>query len=491
VSRIVAVSNRVADSRQASAGGLAVGVLGALKNQGGIWFGWNGELTKDEPGEADVRTRQGITYATIALNEQQFERYYNGFCNNALWPLLHYRLGLSKFDREQFESYMAVSEVFAARLRPLLRSDDLVWVHDFHLIPLAARMRAAGAKQPFGFFLHTPFPPLEVLRALPVHMQLLRDMCSYDVVGFQTERDLRAFRDAASMAGIGVAALPDGTLQRGDHTIKTAAFPIGIDVAACAERAVAHRHVRQVQSVQASLQGRKLMIGVDRLDYSKGLPERFGAYQTFLDRHPAFRGDVVFMQIAAPTRMGVRAYAEIRHDLERMAGHINGTFADVDWVPLRYLNRSVDRGTLMAIFRVARAGLVTPLRDGMNLVAKEYVAAQDPEDPGVLVLSMLAGAAEELHAAVLVNPHDSEGVADGIETALTMPLDERRARHAAMLEMLRRNDIDRWRERFIGALRESAGASVSEERRAAPVSDGSPPRVALSLSDPPRQRHST
>jgi trehalose 6-phosphate synthase len=457
VSRIVAVSNRVADPRQASAGGLAVGILGALRNQGGIWFGWNGELTNGDPGDAEIRTRQGITYATIALNEEQFERYYNGFCNNALWPLFHFRLGLSEFDRGQFESYVAVSEVFADRLRPLLRDDDLIWVHDFHVIPLAARLRAAGVRQPLGLFLHTPFPPLDVLRALPVYMQLLRAMCCYDVVGFQTERDLRAFRDAASQAGIGVEALPDGSLRQGDRRISTAAFPIGIDVAACAARAAGHQDARQVQAVRAGLQHRKLMIGVDRLDYSKGLPERFEAYETFLEQHEEFRNQVVFMQIAAPTRIGVRAYAEIRHDLERMAGHINGLFADVDWVPLRYLNRAVDRGTLMSIFRFARVGLVTPLRDGMNLVAKEYVASQNPEDPGVLVLSTLAGAAEELRDAVLVNPHDSEGVAAGIEAGLTMPLEERRARHVAMLEVLRRNDIDTWRERFIGALQATVG----------------------------------
>jgi trehalose 6-phosphate synthase len=314
-------------------------------------------------------------------------------------------------------------------------------------------LRAAGANQPLGLFLHTPFPPFEVLRALPVCTQLLRGLCAYDVVGFQTERDLRCFRGAVTQPEIGAVPSDDGSLRYGDRVIRPIVCPIGVDVSVCAERAAAHEHSRQLQGIRDSLHGRRLLIGVDRLDYSKGLPKRFEAYQAFLERYPEFRREVAYMQIAAPTRSGVTAYTEIRRELERLAGHINGRFAEVDWVPLRYLNRAVERGALMAMFRLARVGLVTPLRDGMNLVAKEYVAAQDPADPGVLVLSTMAGAAEELRDAVLVNPHDVDAVAAGIRRALLMPLDERRARTAAMLEVLRRNDIAAWRERFIRALK--------------------------------------
>jgi len=453
LSRIVAVSNRVADPKhKASAGGLAVGVLGALQEGGGIWFGWNGELTTGEPQSPQTHVRHGITYATIALNEVQFDRYYNGFCNNTLWPLFHYRVGLFEYDRSQFESYLGMSELFAAKLQPLLRTDDLVWVHDFHLIPLGTQLRLAGVTQPVGFFLHTPFPPFEVWRALPVHVKLLRDLCSYDVVGFQTERDLHGFRDAVTQPEIGAKLLADGTLRYAERTVRAEVFPIGIDVDDCGARAAAQVQSRQLQGIRASLQGRRLLIGVDRLDYSKGLPKRFEAYQAFLEHYPEFRREVVFMQIAAPTRSGVRAYIEIRHELERMGGHINGRFGEVDWAPVRYLNRAVERGVLMSMFRLARVGLVTPIRDGMNLVAKEYVAAQDPEDPGVLVLSTMAGAADELRHAVLVNPHDVDAVAAGIRRALSMSLDERRTRQAAMLEVLRRNDIRAWREGFVGAL---------------------------------------
>jgi trehalose 6-phosphate synthase len=425
-----------------------------------MWFGWNGQLTDAESHEPRSQLRRGVTYATIDLNAHQFEQYYNGYCNNTLWPLFHYRAGFFEYDREQHRTYLAVNSLFARKLVPLLRPDDLVWIHDFHLIPLGAQLRRMGAKQPLGFFLHTPFPSLEVLRALPGYEEMLRELCAYDLVGFQTERDLRAFRDAVSHPEVGGTLLADHAVYYGERTTTAGVFPIGVDVALCAELAAANEGSRQLERIRASLNERNLLIGVDRLDYSKGLAKRFRAFERLLDTHPKSRRNVVFMQIAPPTRVGVRAYAEIRHELEQAAGYINGKFAETDWVPLRYLNRSVERGTLMAMFRLARVGLVTPLRDGMNLVAKEYVAAQDPADPGVLVLSTMAGAAEELRDAVLVNPHDIDAVAEGIRRGLTMPMEERRARHAAMLATLSSNDVGVWRTRFIAALARTTGASA-------------------------------
>jgi trehalose 6-phosphate synthase len=463
VSRIVAVSNRVADPGQRGAtGGLAVGLHAALQKGGGLWFGWNGELAADdEEQEPDVQVRRGVTYATFALGRARFDEYYNGFCNNTLWPLFHYRAGFFEYHRAQFEAYAAVNEQFAHKLAPLLEPDDAIWVHDFHLIPLGACLRRAGHTQPLGFFLHTPLPSFEVLRALPVYGQLLTHWCAYDVVGFQTQRDLHAFLEAVSQPEIGGHVLADGSIRYRDRVVRAAVFPIGIDVAECAELAAAHSDSRKLDDIRASLHARRLLISVDRLDYSKGLPKRFQAYDQLLERYEEHRGNVVFMQIAPRTRSGVRAYTEIRHELERAAGNINGKYGEIDWVPLRYLNRVIDRGTLMATFRLARIGLVTPLRDGMNLVAKEYVAAQDPADPGVLVLSTMAGAAEELGDAVLVNPHDVDAVADGIHQGLRMPLEERRARHAAMLRVLRDNDIGAWRDRFVGALAATARARPS------------------------------
>jgi trehalose 6-phosphate synthase len=472
VSRIVAVSNRVADPHQSGdTGGLAVGLLAALERGGGVWFGWSGEITEGDAHALKAYSRCGVTYATFDLSRARYEEYYNGFCNNTLWPLFHYRLGFFEYHRSQFDAYVEANELFARELKPLLEPDDIVWVHDFHLIPLGAELRRAGHTQRLGFFLHTPLPPFEVLRALPVHGQLLELLCAYDVVGFQTERDLSAFRDAVAQPPIAADVLADGSLRHNGRTIHAGVFPIGVDVDACARLAVANLHSPQLEGIRASLRARKLLIGVDRLDYSKGLPKRFQAYEKLLDDYEEHRGNVVFMQIAPRTRAGVRAYTEIRHELERAAGNINGKYAEIDWVPLRYLNRVVDRGTLMAMFRLARIGLVTPVRDGMNLVAKEYVAAQDPADPGVLVLSTMAGAAEELADAVLVNPHDIDAVAAGVDRALRMPLEERRTRHAALLEVLRRNDIGAWRARFVAALETTAPTvahRAPRERRVKP-----------------------
>jgi trehalose 6-phosphate synthase len=453
VTRLVAVSNRVADSRQSgAAGGLAVGLNSALEKGGGLWFGWNGELADGDAHGPDTHVRRGVTYATITLDRARFEAYYNGFCNNSLWPLFHYRAGFFEYQRPEFEAYAAVNELFARKLAPLLQPTDVVWVHDFHLIPLGAFLRQLGQTQPLGFFLHTPLPSFEVLRALPVYKELLTQWCAYDIVGFQTDRDLRAFVEALSQPEIGGEVLADGAIRCAGRILRAGVFPIGIDVAACTKLATAHAASRKLENIRASLHTRQLIVGVDRLDYSKGLPKRFQAYERLLQRYDEHRGNVVFMQIAPRTRAGVRAYTDIRHELERAAGSINGRYAEIDWVPLRYLNRIVDRGTLMATFRLARIGLVTPLRDGMNLVAKEYVAAQDPADPGVLVLSTMAGAAEELGDAVLVNPHDIDAVAEGIHRGLEMPLEERRARHAAMLRVVRANDIYAWRDGFLEAL---------------------------------------
>jgi trehalose 6-phosphate synthase len=465
LSRLVVVSNRIADPRRSVAtGGLAIGVLGALEKGGGLWFGWSGDINEEESSSARVRTRHGVTFATIDLDERRFDRYYNGFCNNTLWPLFHYTVGLLEYDRANFAAYLEVNALFARKLLPLLGSDDLIWVHDFHLLSLGARLRDARVSRPLGFFLHTPFPSFEVLRSLPVYKELLQDLCAYDVIGFQTARDLNAFKESMTQPEIGAEVMPDGSLRCGARTLRVDVFPIGVDVGVCAGLAETNEHSPQLERVAASLQGRKLLIGVDRLDYSKGLPKRFAAYQRVLETYPTTRRNVVFMQIAPPTRIGVRAYEEIRHELERAAGHINGQFAETDWVPLRYLNRSIDRGTLMAMFRLACIGLVTPVRDGMNLVAKEFVATQDPADPGVLVLSTMAGAAQELQAAILVNPHDIDAVAEGIRSGLMMSIEERRERHAAMIDVLSRNSIEAWRQRFVAALIETDTGPESGRR---------------------------
>ncbi len=346
---------------------------------------------------------------------------------------------------------MRVNESFARALLPMLQPDDLVWVHDYHLIPFAAALRRLGWRAPIGFFLHTPFPPAELLRLLPNHRELVADLCAYDLVGFQTALDLQAFRGCLSRWGAAEVLDADRCRAFG-RMISMQVFPVGIDVEQVAGLAASAEKSRQMRRLRDSIVGRTLLIGVDRLDYSKGLPARFGAYSHLLEQYPQARGRTVFMQIAPPSRADVPEYREIRRTLETAAGNINGRYAEFDWTPLRYLNKSFNHRILMGFYRAARIGLVTPFRDGMNLVAKEYLAAQSAEDPGVLVLSCFAGAAQELDAAIIVNPYDREGVAEAIWRGIEMPLEQRRERWEAMMATLRRNDIDTWRRRFIKAL---------------------------------------
>jgi trehalose 6-phosphate synthase len=467
--RIVAVSNRVASPSQAdqAVGGLAVGVLGALEEHGGIWFGWNGDLRLESRGDRrlEIEEHGKIRFVGIDLDEADFEGYYNGFSNKVLWPLLHYLLGFISYRRSDFEAYLRVNATFARHLVPLLEPDDVVWVHDYHLIPLGAELRRLGVDQPIGFFLHVPFPGYDVLQALPDRDFILKALCAYDVVGFQTARDLASFRDAVTQPGIG-GSLEDGAISIGGRRLTAGVYPIGVDVDLLLRFATEAQGESEVTRTLQSLGDRQFIIGVDRLDYSKGLEERFHAYARLLEKHPEMHGAVSYTQIAPPTRVGVRAYEEIRASLEQTTGAINGRFATLDWVPLKYINTGLDRRALMGLLRLADVGLVTPIRDGMNLVAKEFVAAQDPRNPGVLVLSELAGASVELCDAVLVNPYDVDNVADGIHRALSMPLGERRERHRAMIDVLRKNDIVAWRDRFVDALLASRRERSHERRNA-------------------------
>jgi trehalose 6-phosphate synthase len=451
--RLVAVSNRVSIPRhKAAPGGLAVGVLAAMRSRGGLWFGWSGNLSEGEPPGTEVVKRAGVSYAITDMRGDLFEDYYFGFANGMLWPLFHYFLETFKFKDGFYDAYLEANRFLAGRLQPLLEPDDLLWVHDYQLIPLARLLREEGESRPMGFFLHTPFPHFEVLRALPVYAELLRDMCAYDVVGFQTSNDLNSFRDSLRYVW-GVEAVREaGYVNVDDRRVRTAVFPIGVDVDKVIAESKAARESDAVKRMVRSVGRRKLVIGVDRLDYSKGLVERFEAFQRFLEAQPDSHGKVTLLQIAPLSRADMRSYNAIREQLEGLAGRINGEFADTDWMPLRYLNRNFSHDVLMGFMRAARVCLVTPVRDGMNLVAKEFVAAQDPKDPGVLVLSVLAGAACELTDALLINPYDTRAVAQSLQTALSMPLSERRARHRSMMEVIRRNDIHAWHGNFLAEL---------------------------------------
>lgn len=457
--RLVIISNRVAaDSGKPDSGGLAVAIRAALENHGGMWFGWSGEV-EDEAGDAPARIEHGpFTSATLNLSRRDYNEYYLGFANRVLWPLFHFRGSLVDYSRRDFAGYLRVNRRFARSLAPMLMPQDLVWVHDYHLIPLGRELRRLDHSEPIGFFLHTPFPPAELLRVLPNHRDLVEALCAYDLVGFQTKSDLHGFRDYL-LRFAGGEDLGHGVLRTFGRIVRAQVFPIGIDAATIAAQAKAADGTRQMQRLGQSLGQRTLMIGVDRLDYSKGLPARFKAFGQLLETYPEARGQIVFMQIAPPSRSDVPEYQEIRRSLAAVAGNINSRYGEFDWTPLRYINKSFNHKVLTGFFRASRIGLVTPLRDGMNLVAKEYVASQPAADPGVLVLSCFAGAAQELGEAVVVNPHDIEGMAEAIRQGLTMSLGERKERWTAMMATIERNDITAWRESFIGALSASGAQS--------------------------------
>lgn len=452
MSRLVVVSNRVALPGETRAGGLATGLLAALSERGGLWFGWSGRSVNVDSGALHEAQEGPIRYLTMDLSKSDLDNYYNGFSNRALWPLLHFRLDLVDYDRRKREGYWKVNRLFADTLAPLLRDDDTVWIHDYHLIPLAALLRERGVGCRIGFFLHVPVPSADLLQALPDHRSLFSALYSYDLLGFQTRRDVDRFQSYVRLFGGGQLIDSEWILTPEGRRVRTSAFPIGIDTEHIARQARSAASNKPVRDLRQSLQHRKLAIGVDRLDYSKGLPERFHGFERYLQRYPQQKGDMTFLQIAPVSRGSVNEYRKLRGDLERLAGHINGGHAEADWTPLRYVNQNYAHSTLTGFYRQAAVGLVTPLRDGMNLVAKEYIAAQDPENPGVLVLSLLAGAADELKQALLVNPHDLDGVADAIATAANMPRSERIERWRAMMEHLRAHDIHRWRQDYLLAL---------------------------------------
>jgi trehalose 6-phosphate synthase len=454
VSRLVVVSNRVTKIRQggAQAGGLVVGLAGALQEMGGLWFGWSGNIAENPSDEPQLSSSGGISYATVDLSTREYVEYYNGFSNATLWPLFHYRLDLMDLHRKNYRGYRHTNARFAKILANLLEPDDLIWVHDYHFIPLAEELRRLGVRNNMGFFLHTPFPSHQVMVVLPQHREIVAALSAYDVVGFQSAIDLRTFTHYVKFETRGVFQEDKHLIRAFRHVFYADKFPIGIDTANVEAMAKSPDNAARVERLTRSLGGRTLIIGVDRLDYSKGIVNRFHAFQLFLERNEDWRGKVVLLQIAPRTREEVSQYGEIRQELETEAGRINGALASFDWVPIRYLSRSFTRETLAAFFRQARIGLVTPLRDGMNLVAKEYVAAQNPANPGVLVLSRFAGAAEQLTNALIVNPYDEERVAATLGRALEMPRKERQARWKSTIDIIRRHDNEAWRRNFLRVL---------------------------------------
>ncbi len=446
MSRLVIVANRVPPPRERAqlAGGLAVAMREALAGREALWFGWSG--SSHAPGAPPRVTRAGrISFATVDLSPADLAGYYRGFSNGMLWPLLHHRMGLAEFKREDLAAYRRVNENFAAALTPLLRPGDLVWAQDYHLIPLGAGLRRRGFAGRIGFFLHVPFPPRAIFEALPQGDGLVADLGAYDVIGLQTEDDVANLNDVLAAAG---------------QPVRTGCYPIGIDPEAFAAEARTAAAGPEGERLRSSLGDRALILGIDRLDYSKGLPHRFRGYAQLLKRFPEHRNRVTLLQVAPVSRGDVAQYRALRRELDELVGRINGEHAEFDWVPLRYLTQTVPRTTLAGFQRIASIGLVTPLRDGMNLVAKEFVAAQDPASPGALVLSRFAGAAEALEGAILVNPHDPDETAEALHIALTMPETERRARWERMWQEVKRHTAASWARSFVASLEVAAAQAA-------------------------------
>ena len=458
--RLVVVSNRVGiPDGGARAGGLEVAIRPALKRRGGIWFGWSGKISDEATGPAKTTVQDNVSYVTVDMLRDDHEEFYNGFANRVLWPILHYRLDLAEFSRRDLGGYFRVNEYFARNLETFLRPDDVVWVHDYHLIPLAKALRERGHRNRIGFFLHIPCPPPEILTALPNHERLMPSLGAYDLIGLQTETDASNICRYLERE-CRVRRTEEGVFDFDGRSVRVGVYPVGVETepfARLARRAIDTAFVREVLE---SLSGRAMLIGVDRLDYSKGIPERLNAFERFLSNFPDWRNKVTYLQITPRSRTGIAEYADIGRVVGETVGRINGTFGEASWTPLRYINKAHSRTALAGLYRAARAALVTPLRDGMNLVAKEYVAAQNPDDPGVLVLSRFAGAAHECAAALLVNPYDPEGVGAAINRALAMPLAERRERHSHNFRVLAQNDLARWAERFLSTLEQEPGRSA-------------------------------
>lgn len=459
MSRLIVASNRTATPGEQKAGGLAVALWDALAERGGVWFGWSGEVVPQETRGIRLVREGDVEFALADLTEAEHEGYYLGYSNRALWPVFHYRVDLARFADSEFEAYATVNRRFGRLLHQLARPGDVVWAHDYHFLLLGQELRNNGWQGAVGFFLHIPFPPSEIFSALPHHQRIARALVEFDLVGFQTQRDVGNFRRYMRDQH-GAEVLEDGGLRAFGRTIRVEAFPIGIDPEDFRRSAEGEEAQAAAGRVRRIIGDRALVIGVDRMDYSKGLPQRFQAFGRLLDEDEGLRGRVNLLQVAPPSREAVDAYRELREELDRLAGRVNADYSDLDWTPIRYLARGYSREVLAGLYRLARVGLVTPLHDGMNLVAKEYVAAQEPKDPGVLVLSEFAGAAEQMDAALLVNPHDAGAMADAIRRALAMPREERVERWKALDAGVRREDVGHWRRSFLAAL-EAVGEAVA------------------------------
>ena len=452
MSRLVVISNRIPKD-DAPAGGLVFALDELLSMRGGIWIGADDPSDSRKVGLKQIGAGAYDRFV-FQLSHAEHEKYYHGYANSALWPTFHSRRDLMRHRADWFAVYYDVNSRVASLIANMLKPDDIVWIHDYHFLPLASKLREWKVTNQIGFFLHIPFPSRTDINALPEHTMLPDWLAAFDLVGLQTQRDVAACREYLRQTGEVELLISGGRVQRQHRTFAINSFPIGVDADVIAKAAgTAHADVAERVKTAGPL-----ILGVDRLDYSKGLIQRVEGFGRYLDFYNSEGLRPTYLQIAPVSRGDVTAYQDIRQQLDEIAGSVNGSHADLDWTPIRYVRRNVSRDVISGLYRHADICLVTPLADGMNLVAKEFIAAQAPEDPGVLILSQFAGAAEQMEDALPVNPFDTDSIAAAIAKAISMPIDERKERYLSQSRSVFSEDIAWWGRTYLDRLASMAVA---------------------------------
>jgi len=488
-SRLIIVSNRlpivVKEEKKGEwtsapgSGGLVTALAPVLRGRGGLWIGWPG--TVGVPGETIEKVLEnavegaGFRLKGVLLTAEERDKYYSGFANEIIWPLFHDFSSRCNFDPSYWYSYEKVNRAFAEVIRRHSGSGDYIWVHDYHLMRVAHELREMGVEEPVGFFLHIPFPPLDIFLKLPWRFQILRSLLAYDLIGFQTPRDRRNFLQCVNALIKDVSTRGRGpvlSLTSGNCHVRVGAFPVSIDFKEFTNLASTREVADRAWYIHEELPNTYIILGIDRLDYTKGIPERLQAFRHALIRYPELKGRVVFVQIVVPSRRTIPEYEQLKIEIERLVSEINGQFTRSGWVPIHYFFRSLDRTELVSYYRTADAALITPLKDGMNLIAKEYCASS-LEENCVLILSEFAGAAAQFQkGALLVNPHDKEGVADAIFRAFHMSIEEKRDRMKRLRTSVRKQDIYWWVDSFLSA-------AIGRKLHNFPVEEDYPPQVYM------------
>lgn len=437
-------------------GGLVTAMAPVLRNRGGTWIGWTGDVDTDNLEINRLLQSQsselGYVLKSVHLSSKERDMYYRGFANEVIWPLFHDFVSTCVFDPEYWEHYDSVNEKFAKVIAANANSDSFIWIHDYHLMRAATKLRDLGVRNKIGYFLHIPFPPPDIFVRLPWRFQIINSLLDYDLIGFQTNRDKQNFIRCVRMYVKNIRIKGRGQIAEGhigDRRLRIGAFPISIDYNEFARMAASEEVSRKAWYIHEDYPKKQIILGVDRLDYTKGIPERLQAFRNALIRYPELRGEITLMQIVVPSRKQIPSYSDLKAEIEILVSNINGEFTESGWIPIVYIYQSFPRDELTAYYRTSEIALITPLKDGMNLVAKEYCAC-NIEQTGALILSEFTGASAQLYkGAIMVNPHDVVGIADAIHQVYHMSKEERVSRMKVLRRNVRNYDIFRWVDSFM------------------------------------------